>query len=692
MVSLVIAFIALGVAVREALIRGDYQSILSHQTLTPFITTGFAVVGALVASRHPRNPIGWIFVAVGMLYALLGLLAAMIVHGPTSSPIYLWANWLGSWLWIPALFLPTTFVLLIFPDGHVPSPRWRFAAWSVTLGLAMTILAVMLHPGPLAALNLKTNPLGIPGAAPVLDQLLNVGLVFLAMGFIGSLAAVLVRFRRSADIEREQMKWLVYAVGINALGFVLSGAAWFFWPDYPWKGEISIAVSNLSILGIAVAAAIAILRYRLFDIEILINRTLVYGALTGVVAGVYVLIVGGLSMLLQSRGSLALSLFGVGMVAVMVQPLRDRLQRTANRLMYGERDDPYAALSRLGQRLEGTIAPEAVLPNIVEAVAQTLKLPYAAIALARASDASSAMEAFPTVAAYGSPTPDPLRLPLIYQAETIGALVVGPRAGETFSSADRRLLADLARQAGVAVHAVRLTADLKRSREKLVTAREEERRRLRRDLHDGLGPQLASLTLRLETAGNRLAHDRDAQALLAELAAQAAATVADIRRLVYALRPPTLDELGLVNALREAAAQYPPSGLGVVSILIEAPEDLPPLPAAVEVAAYRIAQEAMTNVVRHAGARQCVVRLGVNRTEGWLCLEIRDDGRGLPIMARQGVGLNSMRERAEELGGDWTIESAPQGGTRIEARLPYRMLSPLEETKSQDAGLTGREG
>ena len=218
----------------------------------------------------------------------------------------------------------------------------------------------------------------------------------------------------------------------------------------------------------------------------------------------------------------------------------------------------------------------------------------------------------------------------------------------------------------MAAHAVRLTADLQHSRERLVAACEEERRRLRRDLHDGLGPALAGLTLKIETARNRLVRlDPAADALFADLVARTQAAVADIRRLVYALRPPALDELGLAGALREVAAQYKSSGLRIV---FEAPCSLPALPAAVEVAAYRIGQEALANVVRHAGARSCVLRLELDQTA--LCLEVLDDGRGLPAGQRSGVGLASMQERAAELGGSCTVESVPSGGTRVHARLP----------------------
>ena len=293
------------------------------------------------------------------------------------------------------------------------------------------------------------------------------------------------------------------------------------------------------------------------------------------------------------------------------------MQRGVNRLLYGERDDPYTILSRLGQRLESTLAPDAVLPALVGEVRAALRLPYAAISLIDGEGESIA-------AVSGTPTEAPLRLPLTYQHEPVGELRLALRApGEEFNADDRRLLDDLARQAGIAAHAVRLTADLQRSRQRLVTAREEERRRLRRDLHDGLGPQLAGFTLRLDAARNLLRRDPDAaDRVLDDLIARTQEAVNDIRRLVYALRPPALDDLGLVGALRRAAAQYDGGGLHVT---VDAAGALPPLPAAVEVAAYRIAQEALANVARHAGARRCTLRLELDGAEA-LCLEIGDDG------------------------------------------------------------------
>jgi signal transduction histidine kinase len=310
--------------------------------------------------------------------------------------------------------------------------------------------------------------------------------------------------------------------------------------------------------------------------------------------------------------------------------------------------------------------PEAILPNIVETVAQSLKLPYVAIGLASRPDSTSTGEPFPIVAAYGSSTPDRLQLPLAYQNETIGTLIVSPRAGEAFSTTDHRLLEDLARQVGVAAHALKLTADLQRSREQLVTAREEERRRLRRDLHDGLGSQLAALHLRADTVRSLIPNNPEAAVTVAtELRDEIRATVTEIRRLVYELRPPALDELGLAGALRALPARR--TAATELQVIIEAPESLPTLPAAVEVAAYRIAQEALTNAIRHGQAQTCSIRIELADS---LCLDICDDGVGLPPHPQTGVGLRSMRERAEELGGTCHVEANAEGGTRVTASLP----------------------
>jgi signal transduction histidine kinase len=428
-------------------------------------------------------------------------------------------------------------------------------------------------------------------------------------------------------------------------------------------GDISIIVTELTILGIAIAAAIAILRYRMYDIDLIINRTLVYTTLTAGVIGIYILVVGAVGVLFQQASNLFISLVATGLAALLFQPLRERLQRGVNRLMYGERDDPYAVLSSLDRRLEESLSPETTLPNVVETVAQALKLPYVAVELAD-------QEGFRPAASYGlSPTrrDQHIALPLVYQNERVGRLVLSPRsAGESFNPAEKELLVDIARHVGVAANAVLLTENLQRSRERIVTAREEERRRLSRDLHDGLGPQLVSLGFKVEAAQNLLGEDQEAVGeLLQQLKAQTKSALGDVRRIAYDLRPPALDQLGLVPAIQEHIASLElPGGL---EIRLKSPDEMPALPAAIEVAAYRIALEAVTNVIHHSGASRCTVDL---QADGWFEIGVSDNGKGLPEHLIPGVGVRSMRDRATELGGTFSITNLPDGGAQVTASLP----------------------
>jgi signal transduction histidine kinase len=650
--------------------------------LTGVLSLAYPMVGALIASRLPSNPIGWIFCSVGLLYAAQRFSLAYADYAMVENlalPVSEYAAWFSSLVEFTGLILAGVFVILLFPDGHLLSRRWQLVAWTAVCGAVLTALYDAFDPSSVSSYTYVENPFGFQGyyivGIPTFEFLWTsalVGEILLLTSFLAALFSLVLRLHHARGEERSQLKWFLYAAVPASLCFsfvLLSYIVFDFTylvfgtPLEPFgqnENEI-FYVGVVGLLFVPVFTYIAILRYRLYDIDVVINRTLVYGALTSCVIGIYVLAVVALGALFQAQGNIAVSLLATGLVAVLFQPIRSRLQRGVNRLMYGERDDPYVVISRLGRRLEAALAPDTVLPTLVETIAQALKLPYAAILLKEG-------EGFRTTAAYGSPRGEPETLPLVYQREELGRLVLSPRSpGEGFSDADRRLLEDLARQAEVAVHAVRLTTDLQHSRERLVATREEERRRLRRDLHDGLGAQLAGLNVQAGTLRRLIPRDPDAaDELVVELRDELRSAIADIRRLVYDLRPPALDDLGLVEALRRLAERYSSEG-EQLRVSVEAPESLPGLPAAVEVAVYRITQEALTNVGRHAQADSCVVRLAVNED---VALEIVDDGLGIPAGRGAGVGLSSMHERTSELGGSCIVQSVPKGGTQVLVRLP----------------------
>ena len=480
-------------------------------------------------------------------------------------------------------------------------------------------------------------------------------------------AAQVWRYRSvSGPLERRQTRWLVFgftATLLTVVMLVVLGKLLQVRPGTPGALVYELAGQSLGammFLPIPLAAVIGMTRHGLWEVDALVNRALVYGGLSALIAMVYGLAVATGSMVAGGRG-LALSILIGTLSAVLLNPARSMLQQTVNRLMYGHRDEPYRLLAQVGDKLEHITEAGPLLASIATTVREGLRLPYAAIALVGGDSER------PLAAKSGAPGPRVLRLPLVHHGRAVGELLVAPRAGEEeLSQADLRVLGDLARPVAVAVRALALSEELQAARERLVVAREEERRHLRRELHDGLGPVLAAHRLKLGNARASLtAGDADtATRMLRELDAEMGRSVETVRAMAYQLRPPVLDELGLAGAVRAAAdAPAPPS----VSVRLAGV--LPDLPAALEVAAYRIAVEAVTNVRRHARAANCEIT--IRAAGAMLTVSVNDDGCGLPADALPGVGLASMRERAEELGGRLAAESRSGGGTSVVATLPF---------------------
>jgi len=555
-----------------------------------------------------------------------------------------------------ALFMtPTMIFFCLFPNGRFV-PHWtRYIALA-----SLAYIPIGLYLSPANLFNIETP----------LTVLAGFGyFIFIIIGVY----AQIFRYRHVSTLqERQQTKWfifgmlvwLVFSIFVSIPYIILQNAPTD--APQPWWSPLSQLGWFISLMLLPLSFTIAIMRYRLWDIDLLISRALVYGVLTAVIIGLYILLVGGFSQLFQSSGNLFVSLLATGLIAVLVQPLREHLQRVVNRLVYGERDNPISILTKLGERLEATVAPESILPTIVESISHALRLPYVAVMLKEENE-------FVLAAECGAKSASNLTcelFPLNYQTEPVGQILVSRRAGEdSFTADEMTLLQNIARQVAVAAYAIQVTRDLQRSRERLVTAREEERRRLRRDLHDGLGPTLASLTLKLDAARNQLKdHPNETDSLLVELKSQTQSTIEDIRRLVYNLRPPALDELGFFSAIQEYATNHLRAGL---SVRIERNGEFPKLPAAVEVAAYRIVCEALTNISKHSQATECDVRLTFNVA---LQIDVRDNGIGLPQGTHSGVGMSSMRERAAELGGTFSIHSLASG-VHISAQLPCEVSS-----------------
>lgn len=543
-------------------------------------------------------------------------------------------------------------LVLVFPDGRFV-PRWT--RWTVPAWVAV-YLWFLTHDAQ--------SPMGaLPAVALLALLILGAGTQF-------------YRYRRVADAgSRQQTRWVLAALTARIGLLVIIAVVHLLRPsaDRTAAGlAAELALTGASYLISALLAltiALSVLRHGLFDADVVIRRTVLFGALTALVLLVYGVVVGLLGTFWQNAGPL-IPVVATAAAAVALVPARTWLQQRVARLVYGDRAEPYRVVADLSDRLAGTVRPEEMVQTVVDAIGPALDLQRVAIVL----------EGQPgPAAAYGaavSSGPEE-SFPIDHQNQRVGALIVWPRRGAQLSGDDRRLLRSLAGQAGIAVAAAQASAEIRAARELAVAAREEERRRLHRDLHDGLGPTLASIYQRVTLAARLVESDpRASGRLLTETGEQVRETVADVRRLVYDLRPPRLDDLGLVDALRVACDELSsPEATSIeVRSVVPAP-GLAGLPAAVETTAYRIVLEAVTNTVRHARADTCTVDIALDNATGehperFLELTVTDNGIGLPPSPPAGAGLRSLRERAAEVGGQLTIEPAHPHGTVVRAVLP----------------------
>lgn len=629
-----------------------------------FALNGLVLGGlaTLILFQDTRQRFGWLLAALGLFWVLDGFAQSYVRVGirdddiwPAMTLVFWFLNRFGGFLPVAVAGL-----LLIFPTGRFLGGRWGVAG-RVSLGvMVLGVLLVLVAPsggevnGVAVPAGVDPDPTSLPMSAARAEQIMPIALALAVAAITVPMVTVVVRYRRSRGLERDRMRWLLWSVVAMALAIVAG---------FAFDGDrVDNVLLFLVMVLPAVAMTVAIVDPTVVSIEDLLTRTLVYGGLSLLILGIDLAVLAGLAVLLGDALDQRQVVFVVLLLSVTLYgPLRLRLWGWVRRLTLGDRDHPYDTVAGLASTLESADEGPQQLAAVAKAVAAAFGIGFVSVEVDRAAGERLS-------ATHGVRPAETRTLPITYRGTEVGRLVLPARGIRArLSRRDEQLLGDLVRQAATAARTSRLADELQDSRERLVVAREEERRRIRRDLHDGLGPALSGVVFELESA--RLLVDQDPDAARTRIAVTSAHVqdvVADVRRLVHDLRPPALDDRGLVGALAQQAERLSVDG---TTLRVEA-DSLGALPAAVEVAAYRIAGEAMTNVARHAGAAACVVRLDVEGDH--LRLEVADDGVGIPAGAEAGVGLVSLRERAVELGGRTEVTCPEGGGTVVRAWLPLR--------------------
>ena len=655
------------------------------------VVGGFSTLGRLIVTRT-GNPIGWIFLGIGAAGAL-GLPAEGYVLASYGEPYVATlpgtdvAGLIASVMpAVAAITIPMLF--LLFPTGRPPSRRWRWVAWLWLVGAAVSVVWFLLKPGEVYGEPGRfriLNPIGLEFLEPFRLWFVQLGTWALVVSASASIASLVVRYRRSRGEERQQLKWLLLvaaaALGIFLMMPIVSSLVGedSLVTDILW-GSLVLVLA----LGIPVATALAIFRYRLYDVDIVISKTIVYAGLAVFITAAYVAIVVGVGTLFGGDDSnAALQIAATATVAVAFQPARERLQRFANRLVYGKRATPYEVMASFGSRMAEVPSVDDVLPDMAETAARGVGGTRARVTLLL-GDGGERSVAWPPGEQIGDPT---FSLPVRHAGSPIGEIAIAKPANEPLRPAERALLEDLAGHAGLALHNVRLASDLQtkaeelatqtreieRSRERLVTARDAQRRRLERELRDGIGTELAAIRDEVGSDAERVTTDPDdVQRSLDELGARANTALDELRDVARGIFPPLLIDKGLAAALeshvRKAAAE--------VTLEVDPRVAGSRFDPAAENAVYFCCAQALQNAKRHAPGSHIAIRLAVGEP-GELTFVVSDDGSGFdPANVEAREGMQIMTDRIAALGGTIKVDSAPGRGTTVTGALPAADLEP----------------
>jgi signal transduction histidine kinase len=646
-------------------------------------------IGVFIVWRQPANWAGWLLLITGAPFALLSGTQALVVYGlkvePGSVPLVGVLVVLGEFALYPLALIPLLF--LLYPDGHPPGARWRWSVAGLVGGTALAFVAFLLRPGSLNNWRddgiVYENPLGIE-AFEFGGAVIAAGTVLALVSALSMVVAVRGRFRRSSGVERQQMRVLVFVATVAGTLIVLQFGLVPIFEAFGSEDSVPIfpilfgATAFTLVLGIPTAYVVAILRYRLWDLDVVIRKTVVAATLAVFIGIVYAAIVLVPGAILGTERNPGLAFAAAAVLAIAFQPARDRARRLADRLVYGKRATPYEVLTEFSDRVGDVDDVDDVLQHMAEIVGTAVGAERASIWLRVGSSLRRA-------AAWPAGSSPSIALPIARDAlpqmgsedavevrhggELLGAISVATPRSEPLDPGKERLVRDLATQAGLVLRNVRLIEELRASRQRLVAAQDEERRKLERDLHDGAQQQLVALQVQLRLAEQFVGRDADRQRdLLRRLQSATGEALDDLRDLARGIYPPLLADRGLQAALEAQARRAP------LPVVVEA-EGVGRFERDVESAVYFCVLEALNNVAKYARAARAVVRL--RETDGRLRFEVEDDGSGFdPDEAGYGTGLQGMADRLDAIGGELVVESAPGSGTRVAGFVSVREVVP----------------
>ena len=619
------------------------------------IAVTYGVSGAVLASRRPGNPIGWIMAAIGLSESTLVIGAGYVVFTHDhwrSAPFAEIAAWSGNWIWIPGLGAILTFLLLLFPDGHPPSPRWRWVMWAAGIGMVLGTIGsaiglwsarwiIFADPS-----NNDATPSGIAGAVGLIGQTLLFGVAGIA-----SIASVVVRWRRAVGDERQQLRWFLLAAAVATVGFLVA---------LPSSSFVPLLVAGMLLLPVAIA--VAVMKYRLYELDVVIRKAVIVLLIGVGLTALSLLVLAWPLVALGGFSQEAKWLFLVGLaVGTLFGPLRRFARRVADRVVYGQRATPYEVLADFSERLGSTYSDEDVAARMAQLLLDATGADAAHVWLAVAGDLRPVASA-----PNGAPQPAwPVGGHEVhYRGERLGGLSVEMPQNDPLDATRERLIRDLAAQAGPVLANVRLIEDLRASRRRIVAAQDERAKKLERNIHDGAQQQLVALQVKLRLAGDQ-ARKEGATAtadLLESIGADAQGALENLRDLARGIYPPLLADQGLAAALEAQARK------AAVPTTVEA-EALGRFGQDVEAAVYFSCLEALQNVAKYAGATHATIKL--SNGDGRLTFTVSDDGTGFDSSSvRYGTGLQGIADRLAALGGTLDVLSGSGSGTSLTGRLP----------------------